>query len=76
MERSEVKKTLQEIKKKTDVWSDKQLTDFKFQSLRNNPMIFRNYRKDRLKDVDAGKRLLGRNKRRRRRDIIEHPENI
>lgn len=75
MERSLVKSKLMEIKKQTDDWSNNQFTDFKFQSLRNNPVEFQNYRKDRDKDVDAGKRLLGRNKRRRRRDVSEHPEN-
>ena len=75
MERKQVKNKVIEIQKQTDDWSNNQFTDFKFQSLRENPVAFQNYRKEKDKSTDAGKRLLGRNKRRRRRDVIEHPEN-
>jgi hypothetical protein len=75
MERSQVRSKAKELKKQTDDWSNNQFTDFKFQSLRNNPVEFQNFRRDKGKDIDAGKRLLGRNKRRRRRDVSEHPRN-
>lgn len=76
MEGSQVRKRSEELKKQIDNWDNNQFTDFKFQSLNHNPVIFQNFRRDKGKDVDAGKRLLGRNKRRRRRDVIEHPEKV
>lgn len=75
MERSEVKKKVIEIQKKMDSPKNNLFTKFKFQSLNQNPQVFQNFRRDKGKDIDAGKRLLGRNKRRRDRDVSEHPEN-
>jgi len=75
MERNQVKKKVEEIQKKIDSMDNNNFTKFKFQSLNQNPQIFQNFRRDKGKDIDAGKALLGRNKRRRRRDVSEHPRN-
>jgi hypothetical protein len=70
---------LEEVEKQVDDWKNNQYTHvnrYKMQALSDNPQEFVNFRRDKGKDVDAGKAFLGRNKRRRRRDVIEKPKNV
>lgn len=72
---------LEEVEKQIDDWKNNQYSHvnrYNMQALNESglPKPFADFQRDKGKDVDAGKRLLGRNKRRRRRDVIEKPKNV
>jgi hypothetical protein len=76
MDRKKIKDKLEKMNQKTDDWKNNQFTGYPFQALAQMPKEFKNFGRDKQKEVDPGKAFLGRNKRRRRRDVIEHPENV
>lgn len=77
MSSSETRKKLKEIEKTLDKWGNREFTGYRFQSLNEDrPKIFNDYARDKHKEIDAPKRMLGKNKRKRRRDVIKKPENI
>jgi predicted Zn-dependent peptidase len=84
MDRKKTKDKLEEMKKKTDDWRNNQNLELiasgavrdHWQVLQDLPQKFKNFRRDKEKEIDPGKAFLGHNKRRRKRDITEHPENI
>jgi hypothetical protein len=81
MDRKRIRDKLEKMNKRTDDWKNNQFAasgavrDI-HQLLPRLPQKFKNYRRDKEKEIDPGKAFLDRNKRRRRRDVIEHPENV
>jgi hypothetical protein len=79
MERSEAKKILKEIHKKIDDMENNQLThltDYQFQALRNMPKAFKEFGRDKKKDLDPGKAFLNKPKRKRKRHVTSMPERL
>jgi|WetSurSiteA1Bulk_404760.scaffolds.fasta_scaffold49433_2 hypothetical protein len=85
MGRKESKKRLEELQKKTDDWKNNTYSRYPsirlMQVMQGLPASFQNFARDKDSNIDAADRLNSipghkKNKRRRRRDVIEHPENV
>jgi len=81
MDRKRVREKLEKMTKQTDDWKNNQFAANgavreMYELLPMLPKPFKNFRRDKEKEIDPGKAFLGHNKRRRRRDVIEHPENV
>lgn len=68
MDRKKIKYKLEELKKQTDDWKNNQFAASGavreiHELLPLLPQKFKNYRRDKEKEIDPGKAFLGRNKR-------------